>query len=149
MHTFTPGFFPFRWLYGSLAWAIRIQEQQKHKPKHNNGNKEKFKWYYLDCQLSEKNRYLLQNSSHLVQSVTLPDWLYHWQQFTLTHCALQCTGNVSTTSCRTSPKKANAWDVLSRKLYTPQKYSQLSSTLLKYLSAFLHFGRSSSIFKII
>lgn len=94
-----------------------------------------------------QNRFLLQNLSHLVQSATLPDWLY-WQQFTLTHCALRFTWNVSTTSCRNSPRKANAWGVPSWKLYTPQEHSQLPSTLLKYPSAFLLFWHSSSIFKI-
>lgn len=94
-----------------------------------------------------KNRFLLQNFSHLIQSATLPDCLYHWQ-FTLTHCALHFTGKVSTTSCRNSPRKANAWRVPSRKLCTPQKHSLLPSTLLKYPNAFLHFWHYSSIFKI-
>lgn len=43
MHTFTPLFFPSGWLDGSWHELYISRNRQEHKPKQNNGNKEKFK----------------------------------------------------------------------------------------------------------
>lgn len=137
MYTFTFVFFPAIWMAG---WKSGMSYTYSGTDKNTNQNKTMETRRSLNDTLwvvKWKTRFLLQSFSNLVESVTL-DWLYHWQQFTLTR-ALHFTGNMSTTSCSTSPMKANAWGVPSRKLYGPQKHSQLPSTLLKYLSAFLHF----------